>query len=160
MQESLWWWQCRVRYSLPLPPPAGISVPASTSAETLNSFNQPDSSVITNNTSVADSGACVAIGEKTGSQPVDVNSEKAGCTVITSKPKQTFFITKTAWQSWQLSWAWKQNWGCITTTIAVCFSAALSAGNARQTSVQRWGLQRIVGVFWPGTITNAKRSGK
>ena len=27
MQESLWWWQCSVRYSLPLPPPPGILVP-------------------------------------------------------------------------------------------------------------------------------------
>ena len=30
--ESFWWWQCSVRYSLPLPPPPGISVPASTSS--------------------------------------------------------------------------------------------------------------------------------
>ena len=27
MQESFWWWQCSVRYSLPLSPPPGISVP-------------------------------------------------------------------------------------------------------------------------------------
>ena len=35
MQESFWWWQCSVRYRLPLPPPPGISVPASTSRRQL-----------------------------------------------------------------------------------------------------------------------------
>ena len=34
MQESFWWCQCSVRYCLPLPPPTGISVPATTSWET------------------------------------------------------------------------------------------------------------------------------
>ena len=29
MQESFWWWQCSVRYSLPLPPPPGVVGPAS-----------------------------------------------------------------------------------------------------------------------------------
>ena len=33
IQESFWWWQCSVRYSLPLPPPPGISVPACTSLD-------------------------------------------------------------------------------------------------------------------------------
>ena len=33
-QESFWWWQCSERYSLPLPPPPGISVLASISSET------------------------------------------------------------------------------------------------------------------------------
>ena len=31
MQESFWWWQSTIRYSLPLPPPPGILVHASTS---------------------------------------------------------------------------------------------------------------------------------
>ena len=34
MQESFWWRQCSVRYSLPLPPPPGISASASTTSET------------------------------------------------------------------------------------------------------------------------------
>ena len=29
MQESFWWWQFSVRYSLPLPPPPGVAGPAS-----------------------------------------------------------------------------------------------------------------------------------
>ena len=34
MQESFWWWHCySIRYSLPLPPPPGISVPTSISLE-------------------------------------------------------------------------------------------------------------------------------
>ena len=38
MQKSLWWWQCSVRYSPPLPPPPGISGPTSTSLETTQSW--------------------------------------------------------------------------------------------------------------------------
>ena len=34
MQESLWRWECSVRYSLPLPSPPEISIPATTSPET------------------------------------------------------------------------------------------------------------------------------
>ena len=45
MQKSFWWWQHSVRYSLPLSPPPGISVPAGTSSARDNSalkkFNQP-----------------------------------------------------------------------------------------------------------------------
>ena len=45
MQESFWWSQCSVRYSLPLPTPPGISVPATTSSA-LNKFNQTNLKVI------------------------------------------------------------------------------------------------------------------
>ena len=40
VQESFWWWQCSVRYSLSFPQLHGISVLASTSSA-LNQFNKP-----------------------------------------------------------------------------------------------------------------------